>query len=326
MKRFIFTAVLCLIAGMPRPSAAVELAVATGDLKGTDYQFGLDLQRLMRTYGIALAVYDTAGSVENIYAVFKRPGVHLGFVQSDVLAFVSKVPGNSTLRTMTRRLKIVFPLYDKEVHLVAGKNIDRFEDLQGKKVAVGPEESGTYFTAKLLLESTGVHPKELLTLDMVEALEKVKRGEADAMFYVGGAPVRLFVENAAPGDRLRLIPIVNRKILAYYPKAVIPKGTYVWQPKDVPTVAVTTALITFNYRRARCAAIGRFARIVRDNMAWLMENGHPKWKQVDLERTVPGWETYDCVRQALARDAPPVKKADAPKRVNPVLQAIKTLL
>jgi hypothetical protein len=38
-------------------------------------------------------------------------------------------------------------------------------------------------------------------------------------------------------------------------------------------------------------------------MAWLRENGHPKWKFVDLDYPLKGWEQYDCVKKYLVKKA-----------------------
>ena len=42
-------------------------------------------------HGFNLTVHPSKGSVDNIFAVYQRPGVQMGIVQSDVLAFVSRV-------------------------------------------------------------------------------------------------------------------------------------------------------------------------------------------------------------------------------------------
>jgi len=73
------------------PSLAVDMGIVTGSEKGTYYQFGLNLQKLVKPHDINLNVSTSTGSVENIYAVFQRPATQLGIVQSDVLAFVSRV-------------------------------------------------------------------------------------------------------------------------------------------------------------------------------------------------------------------------------------------
>ena len=52
---------------------AADLGIITGGEKGTYYQFGLNLQELVQDKGINLSVYNSKGSIENIYAVFKPP-------------------------------------------------------------------------------------------------------------------------------------------------------------------------------------------------------------------------------------------------------------
>src|SRR5262245_43405418 len=70
--------------------ASTELGIITGGEQGTYFQFGLDIQKLLRQVAspLSLNVYASKGSVENIYAVYQRPATQMGIVQSDVLAFV----------------------------------------------------------------------------------------------------------------------------------------------------------------------------------------------------------------------------------------------
>jgi TRAP-type uncharacterized transport system substrate-binding protein len=89
--------------------AATELGLITGGEKGTYYQFGLNLQRLVKERGIDLSVHPSRGAIENIYAVYQRPGTQLGIVQSDVLAFVARVQSDQTLKRITKKTKMVFP-------------------------------------------------------------------------------------------------------------------------------------------------------------------------------------------------------------------------
>lgn len=87
-----------------------------------------------------------------------------------------------------------FPLYDEEVHLFANKAITALNDLQGKRVIVGEQGSGTWLTAMNALQITGVKPAELLNLPPLQSVTAVLKGEADALFYVAGKPVTLFTK------------------------------------------------------------------------------------------------------------------------------------
>jgi len=304
---------------------AAELGLVTGSEKGTYYQFGLNLQALVKQAGIDLSVYPSKGSIENIYAVYQRPATQMGIVQSDVLAFVTRVQSDPVLKRIAKKTKMVFPLYNEEVHLLGRREITDFDDLADRRVAIGREGSGTYLTARLLLKVSEVVPKETVNIDTDEALAALKAGRVDAMFYVAGYPVKLFTESVAESDGLALIPITNKSITEFYPHAEIPAGTYAGQPNAVPTVAVKAVLISFDFRKRDCEMVGLFAETVAGNLPWLIKNGHPKWKSVDLAAPLKGWEQYDCVSQRLGKTghAPTAAK---PSGVNPVVDAIKEML
>jgi TRAP transporter TAXI family solute receptor len=318
-------ALLCCLTGFSGPAVAQDLGLVTGSEKGTYYQFGLNLQMLAKQKGITLAVHPSKGSIENVFAVYQRPGVQMGIVQSDVLAFVARVETDPVLKRIARKTKMVFPLYNEEVHLLGRPDIATFDDLADRRVAIGREGSGNYLTSRLLFRMAEVTPRETLTIDTDEALAALKAGRIDAMFYVAGFPVKLLNEGVTEADGLTLIPITNKSITEFYPRAEIPAGTYKWQARSVDTVAVKSVLISFDYRRRDCDNVGRFAQMLSDNRAWLVQNGHPKWRSVDLDYQLRGWEQYDCVRRYLGK-APEAPRARTAPVENPVMDAIKQIL
>jgi TRAP transporter TAXI family solute receptor len=306
------------------PALAADMGIITGSEKGTYYQFGLNLQKLMKSNGINMTVATSKGSVENVFAVYQRPATQLGIVQSDVLAFVARVETDPVLKRIAKKIKMVFPLYNEEVHIL-GRNIAGFDELADKRVAVGREGSGTYLTARLMFKVAEIEPKEMVPIDTDQALAALKAGQIDAMFYVAGAPVKLFTEGVTDADGLGLVPITNKNVTEFYPTVDLPAGTYAWQSRPLATVAVKSVLISFDFRRLDCDNVGRFAQILATNTGWLKDNGHPKWKSVNLDYPLKGWEQYDCVRKHLPRSA----GAPAPARaaeINPVLDAIKNVL
>jgi hypothetical protein len=313
-----------LVSLLASAAAAADLGLITGGERGTYYQFGLNLQRLVKPGGTNLSVYNSKGSIENIYAVYQRPNTQMGIVQSDVLAFVSRVQSDPVLRRIASKTRMVFPLYNEEVH-VLGRGITDFDDLADRRVAIGREGSGTYLTARLLFKVSDVAPKEMVLIDTDEALAELKAGRIDAMFYVAGYPVKLFVEQVTGADGLALVPIANKSITEFYPMAEIPGNTYAWQPTTLSTVAVKAVLVSFDFRGLNCDYVGRFAQTLSENLDWLVKNGHPKWKSVDLDYPLKGWEQYDCARRYLRK---PVPAAARPRSgdANPVMDAIKDVL
>ncbi|HXG02756.1 MAG TPA: TAXI family TRAP transporter solute-binding subunit [Candidatus Binatia bacterium] len=330
MRRVVASSVaaLALLWASAGSAGAADMGLITGSEKGTYYQFGLDLQRLVRSAGINLTVHPSRGSIENIYAVYQRPGIQMGIVQSDVLAFVSRLQTDPVLTRIARKTKLVVPLYNEEVHVLARQGLVDFDDLAGRRVAIGREGSGTYLTARLLFKLAEITPSEAVLIDTGEALAELKAGRIDAMFYVAGYPVKLFREDVSAADNLVLLPITNKSITEFYPRVEIPAGVYAWQTAPVSTVAVKAVLVSFDYRRRDCDNVGRFAQVLVSRLDWLVKNGHPKWQSVDVDYPLKGWEQYDCVRKYLGKTAVPAGTPPAAARrpANPVFEAIKGIL
>jgi uncharacterized protein len=344
MIRLTLTLLLVLVAAstalaqQPQPAQPVPIAkpavsdggpkmgIITGSDKGTYYQFGLDLQKLVRQQAdINLTVNTSKGSIENVYAVYQRPGVQLGIVQSDVLAFISRLETDPTLNKIAKKTRMVFPLYNEEVHILGRRGIGDFDELTGKRVAIGREGSGTYLTARVLLQLSDVKPATTVLIDTDEALAELKAGRIDAMFYVAGYPVKLMREGVTEADQLALVPITSKSVLELYPAAEIPANTYAWQPARVSTVAAKAVIVSFDYRFRDCDNVGRFAQILARRLDWLVQNGHPKWKTVDLNYNLKGWEQYACVKKYLGLSSASATPAILPDE-NPVMRAIRGIL
>jgi TRAP transporter TAXI family solute receptor len=258
--------------------------------------------------------------------VYQKPNTQLGIVQSDVLAFVARVQSDPVLKRIAKKTKMVFPLYNEEIHLLGRKEITDFDDLTDRRVAIGREGSGTYLTARLLFKVSDVAPKEMVLIDTDEALAALKAGRIDAMFYVAGYPVKLLSEGVTEADGLALIPITNKSITEFYTRTEIPAATYAWQPQALNTVAVKAVMISFDFRRKDCDIIGQFAQAISTNLPWLVKNGHPKWKSVDLDAPLKGWEQYDCVAKYMRKPGGQPAATLKPAGSNPVMDAIKDLL
>jgi uncharacterized protein len=227
-------------------------------------------------------------------------------VQSDVLEYIRDISDDRELKVIATKLAAVYPLYKEEVHVLGDLSLKTLQDLQGKRVAIGPQRSGTYLTAKTIFFQTGITPSQEVFLGGKEALDSLRKGEIDAMFYVAGAPATLFSENTTIDDKFQLIGL-DDKALDSYLTAVIPAGTYKWQESEVRTVAVKAVLITFSYAGEQCQNVAKVAKIIRENKAWLDTNGHPKWREVNLDEKLPKWPQYECVA-AMQEQAQPKPK------------------
>jgi hypothetical protein len=225
----------------------------------------------------------------------------MGIVQSDVLGFVAGEPGNPTLTRVARSLRLVFPLYDEEVHVLGRREIRDFDHLAGTRVAIGREGSGTYLTARLLFKLAEVMPGEIVPIEGREALGQLKAGRIDAMIYVAGYPLGFLKNDVTSMDGLALIPISSKSIFEFYDAVEIPASVYDWQTTPVRTTAVKAVLVSNDVRGRDCDGVGRVAQQIATGLDWLKRHGHPKWRQVDLDYQLKGWEPSDCVRRYVGR-------------------------
>jgi len=287
-------------------SAAPQMGIVTGNVTGTYIKIGEDIKKIAEPSHISLQVFESAGSIQNVFDVRRKRGIQLGIVQSDVLDYIRDISDDLELKTIAAKLAAVYPLYKEEVHVLGDLSLKTLQDLHGKRVAIGPQRSGTYLTAKTIFFQTGITPSKEVFLGGKEALDSLRRGEIDAMLYVAGAPATLFSENTTADDKFQLIG-VDDKALDSYLTAVIPAGTYKWQESDVRTVAVKAVLITFSYAGEQCQNVAKVAKIIHENKAWLDANGHPKWREVNLDERLPKWPQYECVAATQEQPQPKPK-------------------
>jgi hypothetical protein len=297
-----------------RPAAAIERNIMTGGPKGTYIQIGRDLSAIAAECGQDLKVQESAGSLENLVAVKNRLFTQFGIVQSDVLEYVrtySQV--DADLRRALWGVRIMFPLYDEEIHVLARRDITGLKDLAGRKVAIGAKDSGTFLTATLVLDIARVEGAERLAISSADALPKLLAGEIDAMFYVAGAPAALFADPAIDGARFHLLDIKDAPLLATYAPSEIEGGAYPFQTDPVSTVAVKAVLMTYDYQadksdyhRDNCRAASDLAALMLANLERLRQSGHPKWKEIDLAAVPAGWQVSQCVKAGMARDYKPL--------------------
>lgn len=92
------------------PVQALDMGIITGQPEGTYYQIGQNLRTLLEREDIALTVYPSSGSLENVEALYKLPNVQLAIAQADVLGGSGKGvadPGsqNPIVRALKNMLK-----------------------------------------------------------------------------------------------------------------------------------------------------------------------------------------------------------------------------
>ena len=284
------------LAGPSLAGNGSPMGMVTGSQSGTYIQFGRQIADMARKEGVEVIVKTSGGSLDNIQRIKSKENAALGIVQSDVLGFIKKKSADPELKQFVDHLRLIYPFYNEEVHLYANKKIRRVEDLQGKRVSIGTENSGNFVTAINLFHILNIEPGEMIThLKPMDAAASVISGDIDAMIYVAGKPVSLFSDLEKVKSNPALLPyfedthfvaLDQEKILKEYVPSTISTSDYAWFDKEIPTVAVKAVLIGFDFSRyktpyylMRCDQLGRLSHAIRKNIDELKANGHKKWKE-----------------------------------------------
>ena len=287
-----------------------EKNILTGGPSGTYIQIGRDLASVANACGLEYTIRESAGSLENFLGVRKLPHTQFGIVQSDVLEYLKTFSSEDPdIARAILGVRIALPLYNEEVHILARRDITSLSDLNGRRVAVGVEDSGTFLTASLVLDLAGVQPAARVTINPTESLERLLANEIDAFFYVAGAPTKLFQSAEIDSTKFHLLPIDDPTLTSVYIPTSIPAGTYPFQAEETPVVAVKAVLMTYEYtpkknayHRDSCKAVSDLSKLILTNFRQLQEVGHPKWREVNLEDVPPGWEVGSCSSAGLEQD------------------------
>ncbi len=280
------------VPGSASAANANTVGVISGGLDGTYTRFAADLAAVLDGVDdLRILPIIGKGSFHNISDLLYLRGVDIAIVQSDVLAAAAR---QKAFPGIERHVQYITKLYDEEVHVFARPGIERIEDLAGQLVSMDNPGSGTAMTSTLLFALLGIEVQPVYAAT-VDATEKLRRGDIAAMVRITGKPAR-FTTPLPEGTRLLSVPLTDALLETYVPAnftaadypALVPPG------EVVETVAVGAVLAAYNHqnpdRRDRLVRFTRALALKFD--AFLRPPRHPKWRDVNLAATVPGWTRF----------------------------------
>ncbi|WP_043639084.1 TAXI family TRAP transporter solute-binding subunit [Nonomuraea candida] len=185
-----------------------RISIATGGTTGVYYVYGGGLAKQLKANipDTNATASVTSASVENIKLLVSGKA-QIGFSQADTAA--DAVNGKDTF-TGPQPVKAIARIYDNYTHLVVSPGVEATEvaDLKGKRVSLGPANSGTQVVARRVLEAAGLDPDADITkqqLSINESVQAVKDGTIDAFFWVGGLPTAGITDLASSKPDMKMI-------------------------------------------------------------------------------------------------------------------------
>jgi TRAP transporter TAXI family solute receptor len=283
---------------------AWTVGIAGGQLSGTYMSLADELAQVLDD-GDNLRVIPivTYGAASNLDDLLYLRNVDVVMTQSDIFEYFRTQRKTPNLES---RIHYITRLPVSEVHLLARTDIKSIEDLRGKKVGFGPAGSASSLTGTIVFQRLGVKVEQVL-LDNPTALEKLKSGELAALVRVIGKPVGFFAHIPA-NSGLHLVPIPFSKAFAdHYALGEFTSQEYptlVPQGEKIDTIAVPAVLAVYNWPKDtdRYRRVQRFTEALFTKWDKFHEpHRHPKWRDVNLAATVPGWIRWSVAEEMLRR-------------------------
>jgi TRAP-type uncharacterized transport system substrate-binding protein len=280
------------------------VGVAGGLLSGTNMTFADELAKVLDD-GDNLRVLPvvTYGAASNLDDLLYLRGIDVAVTQSDVFEFFRT---QRKITNLESRINYIIRLPTAELHVLARNDINSLQDLRGKKVNFGKAGTGSSLTGAIVFQRLGVEV-EGTSFDDVLATQKLKSGEIAALLRLVNKPLDPFAKLPA-NSGLHLVPIPFAKqfedfyaLGEFTPQdypTLVPPGTV------TDTISVPQVLAVFNWQNGtdRYRKVQRFVEAFFTKFEqFQMPPRHPKWRDVNLAATVPGWTRWSVAEEMLQR-------------------------
>lgn len=295
------------VADRDAPMTAGTIGIISGGIAGTYVRAAADLAAVLNPEGeVRLLPIIGQGSLQNINDLLYLKGIDIGIVQADVLDYIQRKDIHSHIK---RRIHYITRLYNEEFHVIARSDVRTLADLKGQRVNFGVKGSGTHITASVVFETLGIDVIPV-SFDQPLAVEKVRTGDIAATIYVAGRPAAI-AHQIRPEDGLHLVavPYVPELQATYLPTRFSSQDypSLVRPDQTVPSIAVGAVMAVYNwdpetdrYKRLRTFVEAFMSRFD----AFLEAPRHPKWQEVNLGATVPGWTRFQPADEWLISNQP----------------------
>jgi TRAP-type uncharacterized transport system substrate-binding protein len=206
-------------------SAPPDTVTITSGPAGSIFQMNAEKYRkILARNGVKLKILPSQGSQENLKRL-ANPSFHvdIGFVQGGVTGGL-KIDDLVSLGSISHQPILVF--------YRSNDPIDLLSQLTGRRLAIGPEGSGTRTIALTLLAANGIEQGGVTKLTDLEADEAVKaltEGKVDSVFMMGESASVQNMRTLLQADGVNLFDFTQAdgytRRINYLNKLELPKGS-----------------------------------------------------------------------------------------------------
>ncbi|CCE04724.1 conserved exported hypothetical protein [Bradyrhizobium sp. STM 3843] len=283
------------------------VGLAGGLLEGTNIRFAAEMAKVLDDRpNLRVLPMVTYGALGNIEDLLYLKGVDITITSADVLDEFAR---NGTLANIKNRIRYICSFYINEMHVYVRPEIKTLEDLAGKKVSFNTPGSAANLTGGIIFDRLHINAEKVFINNSI-ALEKMRTGEIAGVVHVTGAPTDLFAKfKPEPGFHFLPVPY-TRALQDYYVPTALTSLDYpnLLQPgQSIETVGVPQVLAVYNWppESERYRRVARFVEYFFKRFDQFRQPPfHPKWNEINLASTVPGWTRFRAADELLAEIAP----------------------
>jgi TRAP-type uncharacterized transport system substrate-binding protein len=280
------------------------IGLAAGQLEGAPLRFAAELARVLDD-GDNMRVLPmvTRGPFDNVFDLLYLRGVDAAIVHGDVLDHFTK---DRKIAGIERRISYLMPLFPSEVHVFVRPEINRLEDLADKPVNFNTQGTAAAYSGPIIFERLGIKVDARFVPHPVAMGEIANSAKYAAVVFVSSKPLDPFIKRKWPeGYKFLAIPLTER-LEEYYLPAQLEASDYpglIPEGQKIQTIAVPSVLAVYDWRQDQEGQkrISRLVDYLFERFSRLQtEPGyHPKWKELNLAATVPGWHRFPPMQAKL---------------------------
>lgn len=227
----LFAVAIRFIAPPPPRELRLAAGVADGYYRGIARKY----QEVLAPEGLNVTIVDSDGALDNLHKLTDTPPS----------ADAALVQGGLASQIDAKNLVAIAGLFYEPVWVLVRPGVrgGRLSDLKHRRIAIGPEGSGTRILAQQLLTANGIDGESATLLDIGtrEALEALDTGDIDAAFFVASEP-SLGMTDLLARKRAKVLPFdqadAYRMKFSFLTAVQLPMGA-VSLPANVPPANIT---------------------------------------------------------------------------------------
>ncbi len=289
------------------------ITILGADLTGAYIKVVDDIAKAVNDgYNLRVLPIIGEGGSQNIRDILYLKGVDVGIVMSTSM---DSYKGKPLFENLEYRLQYIARLYEEEFHVVGNPQIKTVADLEGKKVGF---HGGAFVSGQDLLKKLGIKPSEAVEVNFFKGLEQVKSGEIAAIVRATASPMSDLEKSFDPQfHKLVAIPFDEPLFNSYLPAKLTHKHypKIIGETESFETAAIGVVLATYAWKPGsdRYRRVAQFTEAFFSNIDKLLANPkrHPKWEDVNLAATLPGWQRFPAAEEWLKQNGPSLKQSMA---------------